>query len=272
MAQGTFGERLKREREMREVSLDEISAATRISNRYLQALESEEWSKLPGGVFARGFVRSIARYLGLDEDSLLAEFDLARSKEPPPQPYQTLAPTPQEMPRWLPAAVAALVFLLLLVGAVYGWRRLSARRSAHTAAVSVPVNSPSSASAASTPAATAPPVTTPAAAASLAPAEKKPAASAPADSSLDLSVSASAATRVRIVADGVVLLDGEMHSGDTLHFAANERFEVTAADSSAVLLELNGQAMPPIGTPGSSGTISLSRKDLRQTTRGSSYR
>ena len=267
MAQGTFGDRLKREREMREVSLEEISAATRISNRYLGALESEEWSKLPGGVFARGFVRSIARYLGLDEESLLAEFDLARSKAPPPQPYQTLEPTPQEMPRWLPAVVAAVVLLLVLAGAIYGWRRLSARRSAHTAAVSVPVSAPVFA-----PAAAAPIATTPAAAAPAVPAEKKPGASAPADSSLDLSVSASAPTRVRIVADGVVLLDGEMHSGDTLHFAANERFEVTAADSSAVLLELNGQAMPPIGTPGSSGTISLSRKDLRQAPRGSSNR
>jgi cytoskeleton protein RodZ len=262
MAQGTFGDRLKREREMREVSLEEISTATRISNRYLQALESEEWSKLPGGVFARGFVRTIARYLGLDEESLLAEFDLARSKEPSPLPYQTLEPTPQEMPRWLPAAVAAFVLLLLLAGAVYGWRRLSARHSAHTPAVSAPVNTPSSASAASAPVSVAP----------AAPVEKKPAASVPADSSLDLSVSASAPSRVRIVADGVVLLDSEMHSGDTLHFAANDRFDVTAADSSAVLLELNGQAMPPIGTPGSSGTINLSRKDLRQTTRGSSHR
>lgn len=272
MAKGTFGDRLKREREMREVPLEEISAATRISNRYLQALESEEWSKLPGGVFARGFVRSIARYLGLDEESLLAEFDLARSKEPSPPPHQTLEPMPQEMPRWLPAVVAAVVLLLLLAGAVYGWRRLSARRSAHTAAVSVPMSTPAFAPAASAPVSSAPVATTPVSAAAAAPAEKQPATSAPAEASLDLSVSASAPTRVRIVADGVVLLDGEMHSGDTLHFAANERFEVTAADSSAVLLELNGQAMPPIGTPGSSGTISLNRKDLRQAARGSSHR
>ncbi|MBZ5701199.1 MAG: helix-turn-helix domain-containing protein [Acidobacteriia bacterium] len=268
MTKGTFGERLKREREMREVSLEEISMATRISNRYLQALESEEWSKLPGGVFARGFVRTIARYLGLDEESLLAEFDLARSKEPPPQPYQTLEPTPQELPRWLPAAVAAVVLVLLLAGVVYGWRRLSARRSTHTAAASAPASTPAPAAAAAAP----PVATTSTTTAPALPAEKRPAASVPAEASLDLSVSASAPTRVRIVADGVVLLDGEMRSGDTLHFAANERFEVSAADSSAVLLELNGQAMPPLGTPGSSGTISLSRKDLRPTTRGTTHR
>src|SRR5271156_5851469 len=78
MAKGSFGERLKREREMREVSLDELTKSTRISQRFLEALENEDWKKLPGGVFGRGFVRTIAGYLGLDEESLLGEYDLAR--------------------------------------------------------------------------------------------------------------------------------------------------------------------------------------------------
>ena len=65
MARGTFGERLKRERELREVTLEEITAGTRIGARFLEALENEQWDKLPGGVFNRGFVRAIARYLGL---------------------------------------------------------------------------------------------------------------------------------------------------------------------------------------------------------------
>jgi uncharacterized protein len=80
---------------------------------------------------------------------------------------------------------------------------------------------------------------------------------------LDLSVSASAATRVRVLADGSPVLDAELRAGETRHFSAETAFEVTAADSTAVLLELNGQAMPPIGTPGASGTIVLSQKDLR---------
>ena len=78
MAKGSFGERLKRERELREISLDELTKSTRISQRFLEALENEDWSKLPGGVFGRGFVRTIASYLGLDEESLLGEYDLAR--------------------------------------------------------------------------------------------------------------------------------------------------------------------------------------------------
>ena|SRR5579863_9482571 len=80
MAKGNFGERLKRERELREVSAEELTKATRISARFLDALENEQWDKLPGGVFGRGFVRTIARYLGLSEESLLAEYDLARGE------------------------------------------------------------------------------------------------------------------------------------------------------------------------------------------------
>jgi len=77
MATGNFGERLKRERELREVTLEEITSATRIGSRFLEALENEQWEKLPGGVFNRGFVRAIARYLGLNEEALLGEYDLA---------------------------------------------------------------------------------------------------------------------------------------------------------------------------------------------------
>jgi hypothetical protein len=73
---------------------------------------------------------------------------------------------------------------------------------------------------------------------------------------------------VRILADDKLLLDTEVPAGETRHFSASRQFEVTAGDSSAVLLELNGQAMPPLGTPGSSGTIVLSQKDLRPTTGG----
>jgi cytoskeletal protein RodZ len=71
-----FGDHLKRERELRGVTLEEISAATRISPRFLEALENERWDVLPGGAFNRGFIRSVARFLGLDEESMVAEYAL----------------------------------------------------------------------------------------------------------------------------------------------------------------------------------------------------
>jgi len=255
MAKGNFGERLKRERELREVTLEEITAATRIGSRFLEALENEEWSKLPGGVFNRGFVRSIARYLGLDEEALLGEYDLAHGTHvapvtPPPERRMTSS-------KWIPFLlfVGLLVLLLCAVaGGVYYWWQHRAHRAQTQSVTSV------------SPAADAP-----AATASNPPASQQqdmpfPGQEAP----LDLLVSASAATRVRILADGRLLFEGELLSGENRHFQAAGEFEVTAADSSAVLLELNGQAMPPLGAPGASGTMTLGRKDLRQASSGNS--
>src|ERR1700742_425523 len=109
-----FGDQLKRERELRGVSLEEVATATRIAPRFLEALENEQWDKLPGGVFGRGFVRSIARYLGLSEENLLSEYDLARgeSANPALRKGEERIPSP---PKWLPAA-AVLALLAVLAG------------------------------------------------------------------------------------------------------------------------------------------------------------
>ena len=57
---GAFGERLRREREMRNISLDEIAAVTKIGTRLLRALEDEQFDLLPGGIFNKGYVRAYA--------------------------------------------------------------------------------------------------------------------------------------------------------------------------------------------------------------------
>lgn len=83
----SFGENLQREREMRGVTLQEISAATKISVRFLQALEGEEFAKLPGGIFTRSFIRAYAKYLGLDEERVLAEYQLVAQPRPERQSH-----------------------------------------------------------------------------------------------------------------------------------------------------------------------------------------
>jgi cytoskeletal protein RodZ len=70
----SFGEQLKRERELRKVSLEEIAEATKISVRYLRALEINDFSQLPGGVFDRGFVRAYAQFVGLDEEATVEAY------------------------------------------------------------------------------------------------------------------------------------------------------------------------------------------------------
>jgi cytoskeletal protein RodZ len=72
-----FGESLREERERRGISLDDVSVATRVSVRHLQALESDHFADLPGGVFNRGIVRSYAQFCGLDADTTLQGFNAA---------------------------------------------------------------------------------------------------------------------------------------------------------------------------------------------------
>lgn len=72
----SFGEDLKRERQLRDISLDEIASATNISRSFLEALEQNQFDKLPGGAYTRGFIRSYARHVGIDVDETLDAYRL----------------------------------------------------------------------------------------------------------------------------------------------------------------------------------------------------
>jgi cytoskeleton protein RodZ len=71
---GSFGDRLKKEREQRGITLDDISLTTKIGTRLLRALEEEKFDQLPGGIFNKGFVRAYARHVGIDEDQAVADY------------------------------------------------------------------------------------------------------------------------------------------------------------------------------------------------------
>ncbi len=121
---GAFGDRLRREREMRGITLDEITESTKISRRHLEALEGEHFDQLPGGVFNKGFVRAYARFLGIDEDQAVADYSTACHEQPEPENKFPLeiheAPDPDLNPRrsYLPLvfAIAALVGVLVGYG------------------------------------------------------------------------------------------------------------------------------------------------------------
>jgi cytoskeleton protein RodZ len=257
MTRGNFGERLKRERELREVTLGEITSATRIGPRFLEALENEDWEKLPGGVFNRGFVRSIARYLGLDEEAVLAEYDLAHGEQVTATVDRPENPIPPP-PKWTTAAVA-LGIVALLVGLFfagrYAWRYYQARRAKASLSSNALVfrqPAPQTASPA------------PASESISASPDVRNASTSP----LMLIDSASALTHVAVKADGNLVFDTDVRVGENRRFTAFQQFEVSASDSGAVLLDLNGQTVPPLGVPGSFGTIKLSARDLRQAENG----
>jgi cytoskeletal protein RodZ len=80
---GTFGDKLRRERELRGVTLEEIAGATKIGTRALKALEDEHFEQLPGGIFNKGFVRAYAKFLGLDEEQAVSDFVAAQGEQQP---------------------------------------------------------------------------------------------------------------------------------------------------------------------------------------------
>jgi cytoskeleton protein RodZ len=79
----SLGARLKREREQRKITLDEISLSTKIGTRFLIAIEEEHFDQLPGGIFNKGFVKAYARSIGVDEAEAVAEYELASSPSLP---------------------------------------------------------------------------------------------------------------------------------------------------------------------------------------------
>jgi transcriptional regulator with XRE-family HTH domain len=73
-----LGEFLRRERELRHISLDDVAERTKISRRYLEAIEEEQYDRLPGETFVRGFIRSYAQAVGLDPEDTLLIYDHSR--------------------------------------------------------------------------------------------------------------------------------------------------------------------------------------------------
>ena len=81
-AMGSFGDNLRREREMRGISLHDIAEGTKISVRFLRALEEDRVDVLPGGLFPRAFVKQYALFLGLDVEKAVADFVAAHDEAP----------------------------------------------------------------------------------------------------------------------------------------------------------------------------------------------
>jgi len=71
---GKFGDKFRKERERQGIKLEDVSNATKISSRMLRAIEDEHFDQLPGGVFNKGFIRTYAKHLGLDDEESVAAY------------------------------------------------------------------------------------------------------------------------------------------------------------------------------------------------------
>jgi cytoskeleton protein RodZ len=122
-----FGQELQLERERREVTLGFIAEVTKVPQRHLLALETEQFEMLPGGIFTKGIVRSYCRTLGLDEEEWLSKLPGTHQQEPDPEWTEfarnvsrtRIAPAPRMRWRW----GGVLLMLLSLGGLGWGvWR------------------------------------------------------------------------------------------------------------------------------------------------------
>src|SRR4051812_20862434 len=128
---GSFGQRLQRECEMRGITLDEIAISTKIGTRSLRALEEEDFDQLPGGIFNKGFVRSYARYLGIDEEQAVADYLSAAGNTQPAESSSdaVLAQGPPQRSLFAPVTIALAIAVL----ALGGWKYLHQSNSANAA-------------------------------------------------------------------------------------------------------------------------------------------
>lgn len=143
----TLGSELKRQREERGITLAQISEATRIGTRFLKAIDEDNFSVLPGGIFTRAFIRAYAKQIGIDEEEAVSLYhqQIAPPPEASPESQSSSTPisevttsiiNPVQQPaartRWVTITVAASALVLVSVVVVALFSRLN--RQENTAA------------------------------------------------------------------------------------------------------------------------------------------
>jgi cytoskeleton protein RodZ len=121
----SVGKKLREARTRRKLGLAEVEAATKIRGRYLQAIENDEWDQLPGDTYARAFIRTYGRFLGLDGERLAEEQRRSRGAARPGERLPRVDPRPRPVSRrrpsghrGVPSGVIAAVVIALVIAAL----------------------------------------------------------------------------------------------------------------------------------------------------------
>jgi cytoskeleton protein RodZ len=290
-----FGEKLQREREMRGITLDEIAKATKIGTRSLRALEQEDFNKLPGGIFNKGFVRAYARYLGIDEEQAVADYltaidepespdtegeqlkQIEANWKPSPGTVETEATASASHRSWWGVLVVLLVFGVLIVLA---WRfgpqaieRLKARRQSHNQQIERAQQTTAAAYQSDT--ASADSFTQPQLPATVTPAADpaNSAASAAGDVATGntgstqqefvVNVRASADSWVSIKADGKTVLHGMLKASREQAIRAQGVVVLTAGNAGGVEVSFNGIPQPSLGPANKVRTVTFTPQGMQ---------
>lgn len=262
----TVGERLREARERQKVSLHAIAEKTNISVRFLDAIEKNQFDKLPGGIFTRGFIRSYASLVGLDPDGMVAQF---LSDEPAQRDDDIdVAPaSDRDRPGLGTLLLAGLGAIVLALALVYffrpDWLGLQATVSSpQQVAVPDAQGEPVSSRDTLAPTAGAPPVDAVTAAAGAAdvtgpgstPVTPPPTVPAPVPdapkSPLRLVIAPAGRCWVQVAADGQMRVAREIAAGERLSVDAAERLQITVGDAGNFAYEINERPGKALGAAG----------------------
>ena len=271
---GGFGAKLRDARERRGISLRQIANATKISISALEALERNDVSRLPGGIFSRAFVRSYAIEVGLDPDAAIQEFIAqfpadATSAHMAVETVEDAISVDRE--RRMAGTVLSLALIALpIAGAVLYYAvvgRGAPKPNAAPIAVAAaapdlnrtaePPVAPPAPEPVAPPAATAPPAPPPAAPASATGAPAPVAARAsletapePSGDSVTVTMSVKRPCWVSASVDGERRIERLMQPGEQQTIEVRRELVLTAGDASAIALAFNGAPARPLGKAG----------------------
>jgi cytoskeletal protein RodZ len=269
LASFDIGAKLKQERVGQGLALDEIARTTRIPGRFLEAIEADEFSRIPGLIFTRNFVRQYALALKLDPDPLLAELPkqdeaTVQLPNPPARPRSSY-----HRDRAMRSLATSLAWIALAGGAGYGayvhFNHTLRSTTADSAVANAASPAPAGSQADSDTVVTAPPaITAPVvagdseAAVPDAPALNTPAAvSAQPALAVQVSMTAHEAAWVQITADGKPAFTGTLHSNETKQFAAAEQVGILTGNAGGLTISLNGKTLDPLGPSGQIRSVRL---------------
>jgi len=254
---GDCGRMLREARERRGVSLRQIANTTKISVSALEALERNDISHLPGGIFSRAFVRSYASEVGVDPDDAVREFMAQFHPEPVAASHPTAEPAGEgsefESQRRMATAFLWLIALSVPVAAVMLYLGMAGR----PVAVSVPAESPAVAAPLS-----GPPI------ASVAPVPVEAAAPRdPANEPTELLAMVLTATRpcwISMTIDGEKPVERVLQPGERVTFDVRRDVVLTAGDADALTMTLNGEEARPLGKPGQVVTLRFNLTNFKE--------
>jgi transcriptional regulator with XRE-family HTH domain len=235
----SFGEELRREREIRGISLKEIADATKISKRFLEAIERNDHRTLPAPVFTRGFIREYARYLGLNADEIVNRYNFAAAGddriEKSPQ-LDRLAQREVPPKKGIPPPYARIdrnVYILLLIVAILAAASFVAMRHKRAASEAAKIESAIA------------PVKTPR------PVIKQPQPAAVPDEPMRMRIDADDDSWVILDVDGKEVINERLRRGAHRTVEAKESFHFrTIGNAAGIKLALNDVPLAPLGRDG----------------------